>query len=106
VVIKTTDILALAKNSFNFTITLALRLPSAFAGLGTCLLLYYFAKNVLNSRRLGFFAALVLVTTQGYVSNHVVRSGDYDGLVIFFVVAYVLFFYKHIENGFKPIDFW
>lgn len=77
---------------------LALRLPSAFAALFTCFLLLGLSKKYLKSTIFGFAAALILVTSVGYTQFHVSRSGDYDGLLVFFMTAYALSFFAFIET--------
>jgi len=63
---------------------LALRLPSALAGLATVFLVFLFCKKNLSNEKLGYFASLVLITIPGYISNHVTRTGDYDSILTFF----------------------
>ena len=60
---------------------LAHRLPSAIAGFGTILLVFFFCKKKLDNERLGYFSALVLLTSSGYVTDHVTRTGDYDAML-------------------------
>lgn len=74
---------------------LAARLPSALAGLATCLLLLRFTQRALGSPWPGLAAALTLISSQGYVNRHVTRSGDYDSLLTFFMfwAAYQAFEY-------------
>lgn len=76
----------------------AIRLPSAIAGLGTVMLLFFFCKNHLQNRLLGFCSALVLVTTQGFVSDHVTRTGDYDALLTFWNTLTVFLFFAWINT--------
>ncbi|QQR84852.1 MAG: glycosyltransferase family 39 protein [Flavobacteriales bacterium] len=74
---------------------LAARLPSAIAGLGTCLLLLRFTHRAMGSPWPGVVAAITLITAQGYVNRHVTRSGDYDSLLVLFMfwAAYQAFEY-------------
>lgn len=64
----------------------AVRLPSAFAALGTCLMLFYFLKRWCNAS-VGYLAVLFLLTSKGFVQNHVALSGDLDALLCFFITA-------------------
>ena len=50
---------------------LALRLPAALAALATCFLLLWFARKVFQKFWLGCIAAIVLVTSNGYIQEHV-----------------------------------
>jgi 4-amino-4-deoxy-L-arabinose transferase-like glycosyltransferase len=76
---------------------LALRLPSALAGLFTCLAVYVFSWRVLKSPLTGFVAALVLLTTQGFVAQHVTRTGDYDALLTMWTFLYAVLFFTAME---------
>src|SRR4030042_3214409 len=82
---------------FGYDSLLALRLHSALAGIFTILLLIYFAQSEFKSIFLGLFSGLILVTTNGYLYFHVVRSGDMDGLLIFFTTLMVLSFFKYLK---------
>ena len=79
---------------------LAVRLPSAIAGLLTCFALLYFSEKFFKTYLPGAFACLVLVTTNGYVDTHAIRTGDYDGPLAFFTTIFVLaaFLYTESEN--------
>jgi 4-amino-4-deoxy-L-arabinose transferase-like glycosyltransferase len=76
----------------------AIRLPSAICGLLTSLLLLYFCSKHLNKISMGFFAALVLATTNRYIDEHGVRYGEYEGMLVFFTTLYVLYFYLYFER--------
>lgn len=80
---------------------LALRLPSALAGLGTIGLIFFFCKKILQNERLGYVAALVLVTTPGYVAEHVTRTGDYDALLVFWTTlsTFLVFIWTEKETS-------
>jgi 4-amino-4-deoxy-L-arabinose transferase-like glycosyltransferase len=79
---------------------LAIRLPSAIAGLLTCITLLFFSHKFFKTYLVGAFAALVLVTTNGYVDTHAIRTGDYDGPLALFTTIFVLasFLYAESEN--------
>lgn len=78
---------------------LAVRLPSALAALFACFLLLYFSRKYFKSSILGFIAALILVTSWGFVEVHASRTGDYDALVSLFLFSYVLFYYIFLESN-------
>lgn len=81
---------------------LAVRLPSAIAGLFTCLLLFGFFSKKLKAPLLGLLCAAVLLTTDGYIhTNHSARNGDYDALLTLFTTAYCLCFFIFIEQGMR-----
>jgi len=77
---------------------LAVRLPTALAGLGVVLFLYLFSAKYLASQWMGFFGALILISSHGFISLHVTRTGIYDGLLVFFTTLYGLFFFRFTEN--------
>lgn len=79
---------------------LAVRLPSAITGLLTCIVLLFFSKKFSNTYIVGAFASLVLVTTNGYVDTHGIRTGDYDGPLALFTTTFILasFLYADSEN--------
>lgn len=88
---------------------LAVRLPAALAGLGTIFMIVFFSYKVLKKPMIGFFAALVLLTTRGYISEHVTRSGDFDALLTFFLTGSLLGFFiflkgKHRNNNYENAD--
>ncbi len=78
---------------------LALRLPSAIAALFTCLLMVYFSFKAFRNYTLGIIAALVLVTANGYIQEHVSRTGEYDALLTFFTTAFCLCFFLFLQQG-------
>lgn len=82
---------------------LALRLPSALAGLFTTLSLYLFSWKVLKKPLAGFAAGLALLTTPGYVAQHVTRTGDYDALLSLWILLYALVFFITLESSKEKI---
>lgn len=87
---------------------LAVRLPSALAGLLTCLILFFFFERRLSMPWAGFMAAMVLVTTQGFVHQHATRTGDYDAMIAFWLTLSSLVFFSAAETGKKShlYTFW
>ncbi len=77
---------------------LALRLPSALAGLFTAVVILLFSIYYFNDFWFGFIAVLVLVTSQGYITTHGTRTGDIDALLTFFLTAGVLTFFRYVES--------
>ncbi len=63
---------------------ISFRMPSALAGALTCLLLLYFSWRYLKSYWYGVIAIMILVTTDGYLGDHVARTGDYDAMLVLF----------------------
>lgn len=77
---------------------LAIRLPSAFAALFTCVVLLVFSIRFLKSFWFGIIAVIVLITSQGYVNFHATRTGDYDALLCLFTTLSGLFFFSYTET--------
>ena len=78
---------------------LAIRLPSAMAAFGTCLLLLLFSLRYLRSFWFGFIAILVLLSSSGYVNIHGTRTGDYDAMLTLFTTASGIFFFAFCETN-------
>ena len=77
---------------------IAIRLPTAFAAFLTCVALLVFSLRYLKNFWLGFIAILLLITSEGYVTTHVARTGDYDTLLTFFTTSAALFFFAFCET--------
>src|SRR5688500_16348003 len=80
---------------------MAVRLPAAIAGLLTCAVLLLFSRQYFKKLLIGAFACVVLVTTNGYVDTHAIRTGDYDGLLALFTTAFTLSAFLYAENTHK-----
>lgn len=76
----------------------AVRLPAAIAALITCALLFFFSIRYLKNFWFGFIAALVLVTSNGYIEIHAARTGDYDTLLALFTTLGGLSYFLFIER--------
>lgn len=76
----------------------AIRLPSAFAGLFTCIGLLLFSKKYLKSFWFGAITIFVLITTMGYIDYHSTRTGDYDALLTLFTTLSGLLFFSYCET--------
>jgi 4-amino-4-deoxy-L-arabinose transferase-like glycosyltransferase len=63
---------------------LSFRMPSAIAGALTCLLILFFSWRYLKSYWLGIISIMILITTDGYLGDHVGRTGDYDAMLVLF----------------------
>ncbi|MBC6606034.1 glycosyltransferase family 39 protein [Hymenobacter sp. BT188] len=83
----------------------ALRLPSALAALATVLVVYFAGSRWLGSWRAGLLAALVLLTTQGYVTLHVSRTGDFDALLTLWTTLGTLSWLAYLATG-RPRHAW
>ncbi len=80
--------------------TFSLRLTSALGAL----LAFYFLYRLVRlweSPRFAFAVCAVLITCQGIIGHHVGRSGDYDGLLLGFLMGGAFFFLRAL--GKDPI---
>ncbi|MEL6865261.1 MAG: glycosyltransferase family 39 protein [Bacteroidota bacterium] len=78
---------------------LAVRLPSALAGLATLLLILRFFYKEFKQLSAGIFSGLALVCSSGYISVHITRTGDHDSLLIFFLMLGLIHFYYYLKDG-------
>jgi len=76
----------------------AIRLPSALAALLLCFLLLWFSDRYLKSSWYGFIAVMVLITSSGYIGEHVARTGDYDSLLTLMLTAAGLLLFAYCES--------
>lgn len=77
---------------------LAVRLPSALAGLATVALLVVFSRRHLQLKLAGFLGGLVLLTTDSYIDSHGAIAGDYDALLTLWETAYLICFYLFLKK--------
>ena len=78
---------------------LGLRLPAALAGLATALVVYRAGRRWLGGWEGGVLAALVLLTSTGYVGHHVTRSGDFDALLTLWTTLGTLAWLRYLAEG-------
>ncbi len=71
---------------------LSARLPSALAGVGCCLILFNFARNVFHNTRIGLLSTLILATSIKFL--WMTHRAAFDVLLTFFVMAALFSFYK------------
>jgi len=76
----------------------AVRLPVALFATGTVILVFLFTWYLTASVPNAFIAAFVLLATPGFVHYHVSVTGDYDGLLIFFILLGSFAFFVAIED--------
>lgn len=78
---------------------LAMRLPSALAGLATLAVVWAAGRRWLGHPAAGLLAALVLATTGGFLTRHVTRGGDYDALLTLCTTGAVLSWLGYLATG-------
>jgi 4-amino-4-deoxy-L-arabinose transferase-like glycosyltransferase len=83
--------------AFSFSIfgfnELAARFPSMFFSISTILLLIWLGHKITGSIWSGIIASMILVSSMGYVGEHVARFGDHDVILAFFSLGFLGFFY-------------
>lgn len=85
---------------------LAIRLPSAIAAVLTCFMLYRIFAKKFNNIWLGILTCFVLITADGYVDIHAVRTGDYDALLTLFTTGYLLMFFFFFHEQKNKYLYW
>lgn len=80
---------------------LAVRLPSAIAGFLTCVFLLGFIWKKFKNPLWSFMSAMILLSSGGYVAFHVLRTGDYDALLILFTTSFSILYYEWLNKK-KP----
>jgi 4-amino-4-deoxy-L-arabinose transferase-like glycosyltransferase len=78
---------------------LAVRLPSAVAALVTAIFLIFYFHRFHGNRYIGYIAALVLVTSHGYVEQHLTRTGDHDALLVLLTTLIILLYYEFLTGS-------
>jgi hypothetical protein len=76
---------------------LAIRLPSALAGMGTILIVFVFVYRYFRNAVWAYASAMLLATSHVFIGYHACRTGDYDAMLVFFTILYILFFYRYFE---------
>ncbi|MCB0806227.1 MAG: glycosyltransferase family 39 protein [Bacteroidales bacterium] len=77
---------------------LSLRLPVAITVLLMLFFLVYLARKQFGKPGIGYFAALILVTSPGFIHRHVARTGDHDAVLAFWMLLVFIYFYKLITE--------
>ncbi len=77
---------------------LSLRLPSAISALLTTIAILFFSIKYLKSFWFGFVAVFVLISIDGYIELHSIRTGDYDSLLTLFTTLSGLTYFMFIET--------
>lgn len=78
--------------------TPAFRLPAALAAFATVLVLFLFMRRQLNEVWIPLLAVLLLLSTDGYVLEHCARQGEYDSLLVLWILASSLTFFQFVHN--------
>ncbi len=76
----------------------AVRFPNTVFALLTVALILFFSFKYLKEIYSGVIASLILVNTPVYMGQHVVRTGEPDTILIFFVLLYALTWFIILEK--------
>ena len=71
---------------------LSARLPSAFAGIGCCVAIFYLGKSLYHNTRIALMASLLLATSSKFL--WMAHRVAFDVLLTFFVTMAIVCFYK------------
>lgn len=85
---------------------LAMRLPVAILAWLTCSVLLRYVWRLTGSPWTGLFAALILLTSGGYITNHVARTADFDAPMIFFMFTSMVFLHRWSRGGGGQLVLW
>lgn len=85
---------------------LSVRLASAIFALLSAFALYIVGIKTLKNNLLALALPLVLLSSTGYVSQHISRSGDTDSILAFLILAQSLTFYAFTQRINKPSASW
>ncbi len=76
----------------------SLRLPSAVCAMSTALILFLFAKIYFNNLKIGIISGLILITSAGFIGEHVARTGDYDAMLVLWTTIYSLSYFIYLNS--------
>jgi 4-amino-4-deoxy-L-arabinose transferase-like glycosyltransferase len=76
----------------------SLRLPSLLAAIFTSIILFIFMYSRTKNYFWSAIPVFILLAMPGFNGYHAARTGDFDALLSFFMLAYALAFYLYLEN--------
>lgn len=85
---------------------LGARFASAMFSFATVLLLYFLGKHVLKNRLLSLVMPLVLISSSGYMGDHIARTGDTDSIIAFWSCFAALCFYGFTTSASRRQQGW
>lgn len=78
---------------------LGLRIPAALAALATTVVVFQAGRRWIGSWEGGLLATLILLTSAGYVQEHVTRTGDFDALLTLWTTLGALSWLRYLTAG-------
>jgi 4-amino-4-deoxy-L-arabinose transferase-like glycosyltransferase len=85
---------------------LAVRLPIMLAALATLGVMWAVCRYALRDRVAGTVAGVLLISSWYYTDVHIARTGDYDVLLSFLTLLYVMTFWMSIEQNHRVNTKW
>lgn len=80
----------------------SLRFPVALFGCFTILVVGIFSQYINKNRYSTYLAMFIILATPGYMHYHIVFTGDYDGLLLFFMCLSNFGFFAAVESPKVP----
>ncbi|MEQ9232885.1 MAG: glycosyltransferase family 39 protein [Coleofasciculus sp. E2-BRE-01] len=90
-------LIALCMKLFGYN-EFSLRLPSALAAISTTLIVVFFCKNYFHDLKMGLISGLVLITSTGFIGEHVARTADYDAMLVLWMTVYSLSYFAYLHS--------
>ncbi|MFP5270918.1 MAG: ArnT family glycosyltransferase [Coleofasciculus sp.] len=97
--------IALSMKVFGYN-EFALRLPSAVCAMSTTIIIFWFGTKYFNDLKIGLISGLVLVTSIGYIGEHVARTGDFDAMLVLWITIYSLSFFTYLHCNVDKKNFY
>ncbi len=83
----------------------ALRLPSAIASVFSIFWIFQLIR-LYRSTHFAFLVGLVLLSARGFLGPHVGRNGDYDALLVCFLLGGIYYFLRYLDFKFSKGIYW
>lgn len=80
---------------------LAIRIPSALAGLFTFIFLFFEIRTLRLPALYGLICWLVLMTSGGYICMHGTRTGDFDSLLVLWGFLFSISYFNYMRTAEK-----
>lgn len=77
---------------------LAIRVPSALAGTFLLIFMVYYLNKKFKSKWYGLVFILLMLSSNGFLNIHNVRTGDHDSLLVMFEIFMLISFYEFIHH--------
>ncbi len=83
----------------------ALRLPSAIASILSLFWIFQIIR-LYRSAHFALLVGLILLASRGFLGPHVGRSGDYDALLLCFLLGGIYYFLRYLDFKFPKGIYW